>query len=225
MDTSSLPLIGQGRGCLIYDLGDGTVLRRYRDPLQSAEAEAAAMRRAAEAGVAVPRVHAVSGSTIRMDRVHGPTMADQLVERPEAARPFGRVLADLHHALDGTGAPGSALVHGDVHPGNVLMGPDGPVLIDWTNHRIGPRAVDVALTWLVLGCFEPDDAAFRITFASLRVELLGGFLEAVDTDAAAAALPQAAGIRRADPATTPTELARIDQLLALATGASSRTSG
>jgi Ser/Thr protein kinase RdoA (MazF antagonist) len=39
--------------------------------------------------------------------------------------------------------------HGDVHPGNVLGGPDGPVLIDWDLLCAGPTAWDHAplLTW------------------------------------------------------------------------------
>jgi hypothetical protein len=87
------------------------------------------------------------------------------------------------------------------------------VLIDWTNHRTGPRALDVALTWLVLGCFDPDDDALRAQLAPLRAELLRSFLEAVDADAAAAALPEAAIIRRADPSTTSEEYSRIDRLV------------
>jgi fructosamine-3-kinase len=79
----------------------------------------------------------------------------RIVEHPEQAGPHGRLLADLHHGLDGTRSRGSALVHGNLHPGNVLMSADGPVLIDWTNHRTGLRALDVALTWLVLDCFDP----------------------------------------------------------------------
>lgn len=211
--SSQFRLIGEGRGCLVYDLGDGTVLRRYRDPSQPAEAEATAMRRAAQAGVAVPRVHAVSESAIRMDRVDGPTMAEQLAHHPEQAAVLARSLADLHHALDRTGPPGSALVHGDLHPGNVLMSGDGPVLIDWTNHRTGPRALDVALTWLVLACFDPDDDVLRHQLAPLRHGFLRSFLEAVDSGAAAAALPEAARIRQADPSTTFEERSRISRLL------------
>lgn len=217
VDMESLPLIGQGRGCVVYDLGDGTVLRRYRNPSQSAEGEAAAMRRAAQAGVAVPRVHAVCGADIRMDRVAGPTMAGHLAAHPEQAESCGRILADLHRALDLTeSGAGAALVHGDLHPLNVLMSPDGPVLIDWTNHRTGRRALDVALTWMVLQCFDPDDDAMRLQFASLRAALVRGFLGSVDVAAAAASLQDAAVIRHADPATSATEHTRIDRLLAVA---------
>jgi Ser/Thr protein kinase RdoA (MazF antagonist) len=36
------------------------------------------------------------------------------------------------------------LTHGDAHRGNVLLAPDGAVLIDWGNARVAPAALDVA---------------------------------------------------------------------------------
>jgi aminoglycoside phosphotransferase (APT) family kinase protein len=45
---------------------------------------------------------------------------------------------------------GGSLLHLDLHPDNVLLGPNGPVLIDWTNGRSGRAEMDVALTWLIL---------------------------------------------------------------------------
>ncbi len=43
----------------------------------------------------------------------------------------------------------SVVCHGDLHPGNVLQGPDGPVLLDWDLLCWAPRAWDHAplLTW------------------------------------------------------------------------------
>lgn len=146
------------------------------------------MRRAARAGVPVPRVHDVSGPEIRMDRVGGPTMAGYLAEHPERSEFCGRVVADLDRTLDGTQSGGGALVHGDLHPGNVVMSKQGSVLIDWTNHQTGPRALDVALTWLVLDCFDPDEHALTLELAPLRARLLRSFSDAVDVVAAAAAL-------------------------------------
>ncbi|MET0188076.1 MAG: aminoglycoside phosphotransferase family protein [Pseudonocardia sediminis] len=37
------------------------------------------------------------------------------------------------------------LCHGDAHRGNVLLDPDGPVLIDWGNARVAPAGLDVAV--------------------------------------------------------------------------------
>lgn len=200
---------------MVYDLGDGTVLRQFRHPSASAEHEAEAMRRAARAGVPVPAVHDVSAKGIRMQRVEGPTMMAVLLEHPAQAHRFGVQLAEMHGLLDATAADGpddAALVHGDLHPGNVLISAAGPVLIDWTNHRLGPRRLDLALTWLVLACFQPDDQSVRSRLAPSRTPLLSGFLASIDAKGAATALNEAAAIRRADPATTRGELACMERL-------------
>jgi len=42
------------------------------------------------------------------------------------------------------------LCHTDLHPGNILMGPGGPVIIDWQSPRRGSAAADVARTVLLL---------------------------------------------------------------------------
>jgi hypothetical protein len=38
----------------------------------------------------------------------------------------------------------ATLVHGDVHPGNVLVDAGQPTLIDWGSTRVGPAALDLA---------------------------------------------------------------------------------
>jgi len=208
-------VIGKGRASVIYDLGDQTVLRRYANSSHSAEPEAAAMRLAAAAGVPVPAVHSALGPEIRMELVPGPTMLSDLVDHPHRAEAYGRELAALHRRLDHVQpSAGSALrlVHGDLHPGNVVLSSRGSVLLDWTNYRFANRPLDLALTWLILACFEPIEANPRIPFTRLRGPLLDGFLGAVDRSAAAASLDDAANIRYADPATTPAEQARIGRL-------------
>jgi aminoglycoside phosphotransferase len=54
----------------------------------------------------------------------------------------------------------ATVIHGDVHPGNVIVREDEsdrrPVLIDWGRARLGSRMEDVA-SWLhSLGCWEPE---------------------------------------------------------------------
>lgn len=50
-----------------------------------------------------------------------------------------------------TGLPrGAALLHGDLHPGNVLLGPDGPMVIDWFDASIGHPVADVVRSSLLL---------------------------------------------------------------------------
>ncbi len=52
---------------------------------------------------------------------------------------------------------GDALVHLDFHPGNVLIGASGPVIIDWSNTSVGDPAADVAQTLLILACGSPPE--------------------------------------------------------------------
>lgn len=50
---------------------------------------------------------------------------------------------------DFVGSPDLVVCHGDVHPGNVIMDDDGPVLIDWDLLCLAPRGWDHAplMTW------------------------------------------------------------------------------
>ena len=50
---------------------------------------------------------------------------------------------------------GTALLHLDLHPENVILTQRGPVVIDWPNAARGPGAADVAHTWVVLACSLP----------------------------------------------------------------------
>jgi len=209
------PVLAPGRASIIYDLRDGTVLRRYVGSARSAEPEAEVMRLAAAAGVSVPVVHSATGPDIRMAHVPGPTMLSDLIDHPDRAASHGRVLADLHASLDQVRPRDGSdlrLVHGDLHPGNVVLSESGPVLLDWTNHRFAYRSLDLALTWLILACFAPDPGDASAPSGRVRCALLESFLGAVDRSAAAAALDDAATIRRADPATTAVEYIRIEQL-------------
>jgi aminoglycoside phosphotransferase (APT) family kinase protein len=62
---------------------------------------------------------------------------------------------------------GDALVHLDFHPGNVLIGAGGPVVIDWSNTSVGDPAADVAQTLLILSCGSPPEG----TTLSLTVRI------------------------------------------------------
>lgn len=64
------------------------------------------------------------------------------------------------------------LCHGDLHPGNVLLTEDGPILIDWLDAAIGNPACDVARTSLLMRGFlatTPDlDPAERSTLVAFH---------------------------------------------------------
>ena len=153
------PLLGSGRYTDIFDLGDGRVLRRYRERAKVADREAEVMVHARAHGVPVPEVFDASGTDIVMERADGPTMLRVLAQRPWTLRRQARLLVALHelvHAVPGPGwlrAPfgeGTVLLHTDLHPENVILTPFGPRLIDWQGAVRGPAEADLALTWVLI---------------------------------------------------------------------------
>jgi hypothetical protein len=156
------PVLTAGRDALIHALGPDRVLRCTLDG-RGVEAEAAVMTHLWDLGFPVPRVHRVGRGELEMDRVDGPTMLQDLLRRPWRLIRHARLLAGLMHrlhavpAMDGLPVgpvPGDRVVHLDLHPGNVILGRAGPVVIDWTHAAAGAAASDVALTWSSLGCFD-----------------------------------------------------------------------
>ena len=75
---------------------------------------------------------------------------------------------------------GQALCHGDFHPGNVLLSPHGPAIIDWFDASVGDPTADVARTCLVMqyakapgivdGQGDAEAEALRSTFNSVYLD-------------------------------------------------------
>jgi aminoglycoside phosphotransferase (APT) family kinase protein len=167
--TQQLPgtLVGTGRNADVYDIGEGRVLRRYRDqrPPARVAREAEVMVHARAHGVPVPEVFDVTASDIVMERAVGPTMLDVIGRRPWPFRAQATLLASLHAAVhrvppldwlpapfadDAPDAAQEVLLHRDLHPQNVILTPDGPRIIDWEGAARGPALADVAMTWVII---------------------------------------------------------------------------
>lgn len=212
-------LVASGRAADVYDLGDGTVLRRYRTDHDCAT-EARLMIWLDTQGVPVPTVHRADGPDIVMDRVNGPTMLEDLGARPWRVVRHARTLARIQRAVHRCEAPswlpvahgvsdGDRVLHLDLHPMNVILGHGGPVVIDWTNASRGDPAFDAALTCALMASFEADGPAERIA----RRVMVGVFVWSRGRRLVAGALPAAVRYRLADRNVTPGERENLERLL------------
>jgi aminoglycoside phosphotransferase (APT) family kinase protein len=79
-----------------------------------------------------------------------PSQRDRLVSK--IRRSAATVDPSLARALDLLPAPAGEprLCHGDLHPSNVILGDDGPVIVDWFDASRGDPIADVARTFLTL---------------------------------------------------------------------------
>ena len=88
-----------------------------------------------------------------------PEISDVIRDRLRTADTASEELAAfaLEH-LDAL-ADGDRLLHGDLHPANILVGPGGPVAIDWVRAGRGDPAADVAWTRLLLRLARPHSSS------------------------------------------------------------------
>jgi aminoglycoside/choline kinase family phosphotransferase len=198
------PKLAEGRDSEIFEHGTGRVLRVPLDG-RNLEAEARVMEYARANGYPVPRVHDAGDGFLVMDRVDGPTMLKAATSPPFRLRHHGKVLAGLHTQLHAIPAPdwlpeaplpGESLLHRDLHPLNVLMTADGPVVIDWSNAARGGAAYDVADMWVLFVCAQPPLAGIKkLLERPARGQVLAAFLEHADTTGAREAIPAVVEVR------------------------------
>ncbi|MGE7386275.1 phosphotransferase [Streptomyces sp. NPDC004126] len=208
-------LIGAGRTADVFALDEDRVVRRYRDG-EDATGEAVVMAYLAEHGYPVPAVWpgAAAGELV-MRRLSGPTMREALVAGTLSGEQAGELLADLllrlHAIPPRAGAdPTHRIVHLDLHPENVFLTPDGPVVIDWATAQEGPPGLDTAMAALILAqaaLTMPAAAEIARAVLPALVRRLGG------TDGML--LPEARARRAANPTLTQEEIAVLDEAVAL----------
>lgn len=218
-----MTLLASGRDSDVYDHAEGLVLRRYRDG-RSAQGEAATIRGLAALGYPVPAVHGGTGPDIVMERVEGPTLAEAMLGglTPEKV---GTTLAGLHDRLHGlpwpAAAAGESLLHLDLHPLNVIMRDDTPVVIDWSNARPGHAGLDVAVTALILAQVVVTDGMLASvgiddeTARTALADVLRSFAGHVSVPAADH-LEEAEAFRRQDPNLSAAELEALPRARELA---------
>ena len=216
--------LAAGRSADVYDLGGGRILRRYHDRARSAAGEAEVISWAGTHGVPVPEVFDVAGPDIVMEKVDGPTMLADLARRPWRLLRHAARLARLHqqvHAVPGLSrlrAPfgdGGALLHLDLHPENVLLSSQGPVLIDWEGAGRGPAEADLAYCWVVVALSTvPGSAWQRLVGRSGQRLFADAVLRHSGLTVDAGWLARAGRYRLHDPNLQPEEADRIRRMLA-----------
>jgi aminoglycoside phosphotransferase (APT) family kinase protein len=149
-----MELIGSGRDADVFALDKDRVLRRSREGWEVSR-EVSVMGYVASFGFPVPRVYEGRGAEMVMQRLYGPTMAAELLGGRLDPGEGGLMLASLHNALHEipaleSGDPSHRVLHLDLHPENVILTPDGPVVIDWRNYADGPAGFDTAVTSVIL---------------------------------------------------------------------------
>jgi len=201
-------LLASGREADVFAVEEGWVLRRYRDH-EGAELEAATIEHVRGHGFPAPAVREAAGRDIVMERIDGPSMLEAMLRRPWTARRHARLLAGLHrrlHAipvLETLLAPfgqGSAVLHMDLHPANVLLSTRGPVVIDWAAACRGRPEADVAQAWIIMATSIIPAGPWRRRLAnSIRGVFVREFLQNFDRSAVSGVLPAVAARRMQDP--------------------------
>ena len=169
--------------------------RLWKSELRDGRADPLA---AAEVGRRLARIHSKSAGNPSVNATFPPNgifhavRLEPYLEATAAAHP------DLHDALfalsQRTGALRIAMVHGDVSPKNILIGPKGPVFLDAECACMGDPAFDLAfcLNHLLLKCLW--NPAATPAFFNCFETLVEAYLNGVDWEPAAALESRAASL-------------------------------
>jgi aminoglycoside phosphotransferase (APT) family kinase protein len=221
-------VVARGSRSVVHAYGRGAVVKvpKPATPASWILAEAEYVEAVRSVGAPAPAllgVEQIFGRPASVwERVDGPSLWQEVVDRPERSADVGRRLADIQLALfelvppvtlpaqrdrlmskihwsaanvdaslalaldllpARTGTP--RLCHGDLHPSNVIMSKDGPVIVDWFDAARGDRVADVArssLTLLSHGGTTPSHlpGSDRRTLAVLTQAYLSRLQESLD---------------------------------------------
>lgn len=142
-----------GRPGIVYERIDGPSLLRVLEQHPLRLREQAALLARLHAGIHTHSYkNAPDRSPLQKEILATQIRAAEVL--PEAARETVLALLDR---LPG----GETLCHNDFHPMNVLLGPGGPVIIDWESASLGNPCADVARTILTMTLAQlPEGTSF-----------------------------------------------------------------
>ncbi len=166
-------------GLFIMDFLDPERHRLWKTELREGRADPAHARAVGERLV---RIHAATAGRseiaqrFRTDDIFHAIRLAPYLEATALRHPS--VAAALHELVRTTGQTREALVHGDVSPKNIMLGPDGPIFLDAECAWYGDPAFDLAfvLNHLLLKCLwvPAASAALADCFGALAQSYLQG---------------------------------------------------
>lgn len=162
----------QESGCFAMAYLDPESYPNWKEQLRDGDIDPSTAR---EVGKRLVAIHAHTAGNQRIaqefstDHIFTPIRLDPYLAA--TARVHSDLAPALMHVLEVTRSTKHALVHGDVSPKNVLVGPNGPVFLDAECAWYGDPAFDVAfcLNHLMLKCvWRPKNwARYLDTFTAL----------------------------------------------------------
>lgn len=184
--------------------------------------EARTMTFMRECGYPVPAVEDLSddGFDMVMERIEGVSMVEALGTAPWTMRRQAATLADLHRRLHDIDAPdflpaapvgtGSKVLHLDLHPLNVMVGPKGAFVIDWPNARRGDPDVDVGLAWVLMAAGEIPEGGLKARLLGAgRTLFVRGFLSHFDRRTVGRLLREIVEMKAQDPHMSEAEVSQM----------------
>jgi len=164
-------------GLFAMEYLDGARFPLWKNELRAGRADAAFAR---QVGERLARIHAATAGDARIAAEFATDAGFHAIR----LEPYLLATAHRHHDVAGqlrslaerTAATRTALVHGDVSPKNILVGPQGPVFLDAECAWYGDPAFDLAfcLNHLLLKCLWVPGAAPR--FMQCFDALAGGYI-------------------------------------------------
>ena len=140
-----------------------TKIRRMRS-----KNEARIIAMVSKAGINAPRLLLFDKYDIYMTKVNGKKLAEVMDSKTPAGRIFekiGRMLARMHEA---------GIAHGDYTPANIIVGKEGPFVIDFglseLTHSLEEQALDVLLMKRSItdGCYRHFLTGYNIGNATAK---------------------------------------------------------
>ncbi len=148
----------EGRFGIIYERIQGSSLLRQFEPTKESFVRNAKIL--AQVHFGLHRIKVAYPPNLKAELTHKVQRSAHLSERQK------QIVTDKIRVLQ----DGQDLCHYDLHPDNILMSPDGPVVIDWMNVLVGNRLADVARTSMMLQSHAvPPDAPSWLVERELRL--------------------------------------------------------